>query len=101
MAIALPQLRGSELITHSRRTCRMSCSKKHWYRYELGVVPSRDSTPLRFGGAFHKGVEVYYQHPDRVAADDAAQSAIRSNYADIPAWALGDPEAEAEWLTEC
>lgn len=99
--IELPQLTGGNLITHSRRVCRQTCAKKHYLKYELGIVSDRQSGALRFGGAFHNALETFYTTPDQVQADAKAQEQIRQNYAEIPTWALGNPEAEADWLTEC
>lgn len=99
MTIALPQLEGSGLITHSRRSCRQSCAKRHWYRYELGVVTDRDSTALRLGSAFHKAIETYYETAPNLR-DQWMNEVILGNYAEIPAWALGNPELEHEWQTE-
>ncbi len=47
----------SNLLTHSRRSTAMSCLRKHYYQYELGVRPLEDGAALRFGSAFHCGLE--------------------------------------------
>jgi len=46
-----------ELLTASRMTTLLTCPRKHYYRYELGLVPVKHALALRFGSAFHKAME--------------------------------------------
>jgi RecB family exonuclease len=64
-------------------------------------VSDRSSTALRFGSAFHKGLETLCTHADPIEADSLAQADIRANYAELPAWAVGNDEAENDWQVEC
>lgn len=64
----------SNLLTHSRRSCAMSCLRKHYYQYELGVRPIEDGAALRFGSAFHFGLE---QHGKGLARNEAIDEALQ------------------------
>jgi RecB family exonuclease len=80
----------SQLLTHSRMACAKLCLRKHYYSYEIGMRPDRDSAPLRFGSAYHNALEIY-----DLAGHDAAFEAIDANYADRPPYIPDD-----EWQTE-
>lgn len=97
MTLELPQLAGSDALTHSRMACYLACPRKHWYRYELGLRPTREATPLRFGSAYHLGLDVLKATGDL----SAACQRVRDNYADVPEWAASDPAAFDDWLVEC
>lgn len=49
---------GVELLTHSRRVCASTCLRKHFYRYEVGLVPLKESDALRFGSLYHRALEL-------------------------------------------
>lgn len=93
--IALPQLAGHNLLTHSRLSCMAECPRKHYYRYELGIRRSRTAQPLRMGGAFHLGLDLRAQGR---AVDEAVAEAI-AEYAVLPEWCRTD-EQVADWLCE-
>jgi hypothetical protein len=44
----------SDLLTNSRMACARTCLRKHFYRFELGIVPEYDKLALRVGTAYHK-----------------------------------------------
>lgn len=93
--VALPQLEGAALLTHSRRQCFKKCPRKHFYAYELGIRPERSATPLRMGAAIHLGL-------DRFGKGDPISLAIATavaGYEEAPPWA-DDDEKLAEWMTE-
>ncbi len=46
-----------ELLTASRMNCLVSCARKHFFRYECGLKPTTESEALRFGTAWHAGME--------------------------------------------
>jgi hypothetical protein len=46
-----------ELLTASRMNCLVSCARKHFWRYECGLKPTTESEALRFGTAWHAGME--------------------------------------------
>jgi len=70
------------------------CPRLYFYRYELGLSRIRQAAPLRFGAAFHYGLELYN---DGLSGDMAVQSAT-ADYETCPDWA--DPTAwEVEWQT--
>src|SRR5690606_19514775 len=94
-AIALPQLKGDDQLTHSRMACAKSCLRKHYYRYEMGLRPERQSQPLRMGSAFHLGLDLMAQGK---TVDDAAHLATAS-YDEPPAWVQSDDDMHA-WEVE-
>lgn len=61
----------SNLLTHSRLRAARSCLKKHYYAYELGIRRDSESKALRFGGAYHVGLEVLGRGGDIAAAAHA------------------------------
>ena len=94
--IELPQLQGHSLLTHSRLSTMKTCARKHYLRYEIGLVRDRGSTPLRIGSNVHMGLELLTNGK----GIDAAIDAVCKNYADLPSWAL-TPEQVDEWYVEC
>ena len=86
---------GGDVLTNSRLACLRTCPRKHYYRYELGVVPDRDSQPLRFGAAFHTGLD----HRNKGATADKAIAAAVAGYAEIPAWCTSTEQIE-DWMVE-
>ena len=46
-----------ELLTASRMTSLLTCPRKHYYKYEIGLVATTHSQALRFGSAFHNVME--------------------------------------------
>lgn len=53
-------------ITASMVKCYKNCPKLFYYQYILKKRLSTKSVQLAFGGAFHKGVEAYYNDKDPV-----------------------------------
>lgn len=47
----------SQLLTNSRRECLLDCEKKHYFRYEQGLVPDVDDEALTIGSAIHRMFE--------------------------------------------
>lgn len=45
------------LLTSTQLSTLRTCPRKHYYRYELCLSPSHAAKPLRFGSAFHVGME--------------------------------------------
>ena len=86
---------GRDLLTHSRMATFKTCPRKHYFKYDLGIVRDRDSAPLRFGGNFHLGLELLGKGE---SLTDVCQT-IRQQYADPPAWAQDGDELEA-WRVE-
>jgi len=39
--------------------CAKSCLRRHYYAYEMGLRPIRESTPLRMGSCIHNGIDVF------------------------------------------
>ncbi len=76
--------RGEHILTHSRLACFRTCPRKHQLRYEHGLVPDRPSRALRFGTAYHTGLQVLNETGD----PSKAYVAIDKLYKDVPAWAL-------------
>ena len=59
-------------LTHSRLASFRACPRKHWMRYELGLVPERDSFSLRVGSAFHLALDTLAKGGDPGAAMEQA-----------------------------
>jgi hypothetical protein len=87
---------GLDLLTNTRMQTFRTCPRKHQFRYLLGIAKERDNANLRFGGAFHFGLDLRAQGTPM--ADVAA--AIRAQYAVTPAWVRTDEDRD-ELATEC
>ena len=46
-------MKTMETLSPSRIMTAVQCSRKHFWRYEVGLTPAVDAQPLRFGKAFH------------------------------------------------
>jgi len=79
-------------LTATRLGSLRRCPRQHYYRYELGLSRIRDAAALRFGAAYHVGLELFNSGK---SADEAIATAT-AGYATCPAWA--EP---AEWAVEC
>jgi len=84
-------MNGPSLLTATRLTMLRNCLRRHYFRFELGLSRIRKATPLRFGGAFHYGLEL---HRSGLGRDLAVQTAA-ADYATCPDWA--DP---TDWAVE-
>ena len=73
------------------------CPRQYYWRFGLGLSRIRTATPLRFGRAFHKGIELRPGIGDENAEADpqAALDTVLAGYAETPAWA--DP---TDWAVE-
>lgn len=86
-----------QLLTASRLSALRSCQRRHYYRYELGLSKIRSAEPLRFGGAFHAGLEATNKGADDAAAIEQATA----GYDQIPEWAdATDWETERQTLRQ-
>ena len=73
-----------ELLTASRMTALLGCPRKHYFRYELGLVTDSPSGALRFGSAFHTAMEARWNGlPYEEALAAALASADRFTEIDI------------------
>jgi hypothetical protein len=81
----------SSQLTTTRLSSYRRCPRQHFYRYEMGLSRIREQAPLRFGAAFHAGLEAY----NRGADVDAAIEQATASYEVVPDWA--DP---LEWQVE-
>jgi hypothetical protein len=50
-----------ELLTASRMNTLLACPRKHYFRYEIGLVPETNAPALRFGSAFHAAMEARWR----------------------------------------
>ena len=50
-----------ELLTASRMESMLMCPRRHYWRYEVGLVAETDSNALRFGTAWHDAMEARTQ----------------------------------------
>jgi RecB family exonuclease len=78
-----------EILTNTQMSAARRCPRQYFYQYRCGLVKMRTAQPLRFGGVFHRGLELLHKgHEDPI--NEAAKA-----YDVIPEWA--DPEA---WAVE-
>ncbi len=94
MSVALPQL-GSSILTNSRLRCARECPRKHQFRYEIGLRPSRVGSALRLGSAVHVGLEALALGRTM----DEAAAAATSSYELLPEWCKGAEQVE-DWMVE-
>ena len=85
-------MNGANLLTHSRMACWRACNYRHYLQYECGLRTTTEAKPLRFGSAFHAGLETI----DKTGDSGAACEAIRARYAECPSFIPLD-----DWITEC
>lgn len=67
--------RQRETLTSSRMGTLLTCPRKHFYRYELGLFPLKSGAALRFGSAFHKSME---QRWKRAPYEEALKAALET-----------------------
>jgi hypothetical protein len=80
-------------LTSTRLAALRKCLRLHYWRYELGLARIRTATPLRFGGVFHKAMEL--RHGLFGQDVDTILGSALADYDAVPAWA--DP---TEWAVE-
>jgi hypothetical protein len=81
-------------LTHSSISTFKTCNYKYWLRYELGINKAEESKPLRFGSAYHRGLELLSNgHSFADACED-----IRDGYASIE---CPDPFMRFDLDVEC
>jgi RecB family exonuclease len=90
--------KANAFLTHSRMACAKACLRRHYYAFEMGLRPARESTPLRMGGSFHRGVEAFSttQAGTFEEAVMAAIQAATAQYETVPQ-GVADP---LEWAIE-
>lgn len=86
---------GLNVITNSRLSCLKQCARKHKYRYEDGIRPDRSAAPLRFGGAYHVGLDARKKGMSATEAVFVAQQ----SYEVLPTWCITD-EQVFDWQVE-
>lgn len=59
---------GLLLITASRCKCFRRCPRLEWYEYHLGIRPLQTALALRWGTAWHYGLEVWWANGGSVGA---------------------------------
>jgi len=79
-------------LTATSTACLRRCPRQYHLRYDLGLARIRQAAPLRLGGGYHLGLELYHSGTGAEAAIQAATA----DYATCPGWA--DP---VEWTVEC
>ena len=79
-AQAAPQ---KAVLTATRMATLRRCPRQAYFRYELGLERVREATPLRLGGAFHRGLELR----NRGAGEAEALAEALAEYEVAPAWA--------------
>ena len=60
------------VLTNSEMSTRRRCPREHHIAYELGYRPREDAESLRFGRAFHVGLEAWWKGLGLDAAIEAA-----------------------------
>ena len=83
-------------LTHSSMATFATCRRKYYLQYVERLRPTITATALRFGGAYHLGLEVLAN----TGSADQAIAAVRRNYAEFPGW-VEDEATEKSWWVEC
>lgn len=83
---------SKQLLTHSRLSTYRTCPRQDYYRYVLGIRHKTKAQPLRMGGAFALGKELWRKGYEPV---DAVAEAV-SGYSDTPP----DFVTPEEWQVE-
>jgi hypothetical protein len=60
-----------ELLTASRMESFLSCPRRHYWRYEIGLQANVDAMALRFGSAWHRAMEARWKNQNADMAFDA------------------------------
>lgn len=82
--------RKPTVITASSLSCLFSCARKYYLSYELGYRKRIPDAALRFGTAFHKGLEVWFENAG-IGQVERATTAFKAALA-----TAGDEEFDAE-----
>lgn len=72
---------STEALTVSRLKSFRKCRRHHKLRYLDGIVPVKDSTPLRFGTIVHAGLEAWWKTGDMGNVLDAVAKVGRDGEA--------------------
>lgn len=83
-------------LTNSSMTTFKSCRRKYYYCYEKLIRPAITKKPLRFGSAFHEGLDVMAKG----GSLEEAQEQVRIMY-DTVIGNVFDPATEYELNIEC
>lgn len=62
----------NNLLTSSRMLALLSCPRKHFWSYEVGLKPESDTIALRIGSAWHRAMEARWRGADFEGALAAA-----------------------------
>lgn len=90
-----------QILTHSRMACAKSCLRRHFYAYEMGLRPIRETTPLRIGSSIHRGIEVFHTSSAETFEDSvlAAIRAATESYEYVPAGVMDLTDWAVERVT--
>jgi hypothetical protein len=61
-----------ELLTATRQATLLSCPRRHYWRFEVGLVRDTEAAALRFGSAWHAAMEARWKGGDYETALAAA-----------------------------
>lgn len=88
MSVSLCKARDRSRLTATSLGSTRRCPRPYFYRYELGLSRVRKSTSLRFGAAFHHGLELYNKSGDAAVAIPLASIdyVTRADWTDPTAW---------------
>jgi hypothetical protein len=67
-----------ELWTNSRGKCFLMCPREHSYRYVRGYSPLSNKSALVFGDLAHKGLEAWWNEPNKSTRLESSVSAMRA-----------------------
>jgi hypothetical protein len=81
--------------THSSTAAYQTCARMYWIQYHLGIRPKKTAKPLRFGSAYHLGLDVRRKG----ASIDNAINAAVDGYQVLPDW-VNTAELLEEWAVE-
>lgn len=71
-----------QLLTATRMTTLLSCPRKHYWRFECGIKSASDSEALRFGSAWHAGMEARWNGKTYEEALEAALTTAKTQELD-------------------
>ncbi len=90
---------NKKVLTHSQMQCAKTCFRKHQFSYIDGFRPDTSHQVLRFGQAFHIGLDVYKDSCKDGHAKDLAITAAFTAYDESKPAGM-DAERQLAWQVE-
>lgn len=83
-------------FSYTQMSCAMSCMRRYAWKYIKRLVRIKGSPSLRFGSAFHVGVDMLAKGSS--IADVVL--AVRCAYSKFPDWCTSESDID-DWMVEC